>query len=427
MSRMPHTETVVQESTKMNASFIERSARKVLFKILSHLNVGQLTMVEDGEIVGVFGNAESQLHARIEVNNTRTYSRFLLQGDVGAGEAFIDGDWSSPDLTQVIRLFAANLQALDRLERKLAWLSWPLRMLGHLRRRNSKRQAKENIAAHYDLGNELYLRFLDQRLQYSSAVYPSIDASLDAAQDYKLHRLCEMLELNEKDQLIEIGTGWGGLAIYAAQNYGCHVTTTTISEEQYAYAKARIEELGLTDKITLLKEDYRDLTGTYDKLVSVEMIEAVGAEYLPEFFRKCSSLLKEDGRMVLQAITIADQRLKTYNRNVDFIQRHIFPGGYLPSMELLAKMYRKYTDMNIRLMDDIGLHYADTLKDWRINFNRKQGELEAFGYDDRFARLWNYYLCYCEGGFRERTVSAVQLMATKSQCKVSLKGCPYNA
>ncbi|WP_113906574.1 SAM-dependent methyltransferase [Aliidiomarina celeris] len=422
---MPQTDTVVQANS--NASLMERSARKVLFRILSHLKVGQLTIVENGEVMGVFGSANSQPQARIEVHNARTYTRFLTQGDIGAGEAFIDSDWTSSDVTQVIRLFAANLHALDSLERKVGWMSWPLRMIGHIRRRNSKRKAKENIAAHYDLGNELYTRFLDQRLQYSSAVYPAQEATLEEAQTYKLFRLCEMLELNENDQLVEIGTGWGGLAIYAAQNYGCHVTTTTISEEQYAYAKARIEALGLTDKITLLKEDYRDLTGTYDKLVSVEMIEAVGAEYLPEFFRKCSSLLKPDGRMVLQSITIADQRLKAYNRNVDFIQKHIFPGGYLPSMELLAKMYRKYTDMNIRLVDDIGLHYADTLKDWRVNFNQKLNELEAFGYDDRFSRLWNYYLCYCEGGFRERTVSAVQLMATKSQCKVSLKGCPYNA
>lgn len=425
MSQMPDSNTAVQ--TMADASFFERVSRKLLFKILGHLEFGQLTIVEEGRVVGVFGHAKSELSARIVIENPRTYRRFLFEGDIGAGEAFVDGDWTSPDLPSVIRVFAANLPAMDRLERKLAWLSWPLQMVSHFRRNNSKRQAKENIAAHYDLGNVLYERFLDAKMQYSSAVYPDKDATLDMAQEHKLRRLCEMLELSEQDHLVEIGTGWGGLALYAALHYGCHVTTTTISDEQHAFVEEQIEKFGLKNKITLLKKDYRDLEGQYDKLVSVEMIEAVGARYLPEFFKKCNSLLKPDGRMVIQAITISDQRLTIYNRNVDFIQRHIFPGGYLPSVELLSVLFRKHTDMNIRQLDDIGLHYADTLADWRDNFNERKAELAEFGYDDKFGRLWNYYLCYCEGGFRERTISAVQLLATKSQCKTTLRALQCNA
>lgn len=425
MTQMPQNQSVVVAPVSL--SIPQRIARAALFKVLSNLRFGHLMMVENGQVVGDFGDPKAVTKARIDVLDPNTYTRFLFQGDIGAGEAFIQHEWTSPNVTHVIRVFAMNMSALDKIERRFAWLSWPLHMLGHLRRNNSKRQARQNIAEHYDLGNELYSRFLDPHMQYSSAVYPAHDALLEEAQEHKLKRLCNMLELSEHDHLVEIGTGWGGLAIYAATHYGCHVTTTTISEEQYSYAKMRVKELDLEDKITLLKEDYRDLTGQYDKLISVEMIEAVGAKYLPQFFKKCSSLLKPDGRMVLQSITIADQRMKSYNRNVDFIQRYVFPGGYLPSVELISRMFRKYTDMSLRQLDDIGLHYADTLSDWRDGFNQRKDELTPFGYDDKFARFWNYYLSYCEGAFRERSVSTVQLMATKSQCKSSLKHFQFGA
>ncbi|CUS48901.1 MAG: cyclopropane-fatty-acyl-phospholipid synthase Cfa [Idiomarinaceae bacterium HL-53] len=425
MTRMSEIESM--KTLKKEATLFDNFARKLLFKVLSHIEVGHLQFKEENKIVASFGDSSAKSLAVIEVHHPRTYRRFVLHGDIGAGEAYMEGDWSSPDLTKIIQVFAANLTALDRLSKKASWLSWPFQMITHAMRSNSKSQAKQNISAHYDLGNELYTRFLDKRMQYSSAVFPSQSATIEEAQEYKLKRLCEMLELKPSDSLVEIGTGWGGLAIYAAQNYGCHVTTTTISEEQHAYVEAQIEALGLTDKITLLKQDYRDLEGTYDKLVSIEMIEAVGARYLPTFFKKCSHLLKPDGRMVLQAITIADQRLEQYNRNVDFIQRHIFPGGYLPSVELLSKMFRRHTDMTVRQLDDIGFHYADTLAAWRDRFNAHLTELEPFGYDERFSRMWNYYLSYCEGGFRERTISAVQLMATKRQCKAVLSGLSVTA
>ncbi|WP_420807748.1 class I SAM-dependent methyltransferase [Aliidiomarina taiwanensis] len=412
---MHHDQSLTALSDSLSRT--QRIARNLLFRVLSQMRYGYLTMAEEGEVVGCFGNPASSIKARIDVHDAKTYTRFLIQGDIGAGEAFMQQAWSSPDVTSVIRVFAMNLIILDKIQRRFAWLSWPVHMLRHLRRNNSKQQAKQNITEHYDLGNELYSRFLDARMQYSSAVYPHAGASLQEAQEHKLHKICNLLELTEHDHLVEIGTGWAGLAIFAATHYGCRVTTTTISEEQYAYAQQQVAEFGLENKITLLKQDYRDLTGQFDKLVSIEMIEAVGAKYLPQFFQKCSQLLKPSGRMVLQSITIADQRMASYNRNVDFIQRYVFPGGYLPSVELLAQMFRKHTDMGVRQLDDIGLHYADTLKDWRHGFNERKHELTAFGYDEAFARFWNYYLSYCEGAFRERTVSTVQLMATKPLCK----------
>lgn len=410
--RMSEGTTVVMEFSDM--SRVEKFTRSLLFRVLNHLAIGQLTILEQGTKVGVFGTADRGPIATIDVQSPRTYQRFLLGGDIGAGESFVEGEWTSPDVTKVIELFAANLHVMDRLEKKLAWLSWPVQRISHLRRRNSKTRAKENIAAHYDLGNELYTEFLDSRMQYSSAVFPTPEATIEEAQEAKLARLCSMLDLKPSDHLVEIGTGWGGLAIFAASQYGCKVTTTTISEEQYKHAQALVREQGLEDKVTLLKRDYRDLEGQFDKLVSVEMIEAVGAEYMPVFFKKCNDLLKPGGTMVLQAITIADQRLERYNRNVDFIQKYIFPGGYLPSVELISRMYRRHTQLVMRELSDIGIDYAHTLRAWRSRFNQNMPALRQHGYDDRFARLWNYYLCYCEGGFLQRTISAVQIKATKA-------------
>ncbi|RUO35052.1 SAM-dependent methyltransferase [Aliidiomarina soli] len=405
----------------LEARGIEKWSREIALRAFARLKYGHLILTEQGHVVGEFGNKQDPLHARIDVQSARMYRRFLLNGDIGAGESYIDGDWQTPDLVAVIRIFARNLDAMDEIASRFGWLTWPLQKLAFMSRRNSKRKAKENILSHYDLGNELYSRFLDPQMQYSSAVYPDQDTSLAEAQSYKLKRLCDMLDLQPGDHLLEIGTGWGGLAVYAAKHYGCKVTSTTISDAQLAYAQTRVSAEGLDQQVTLLNQDYRDLEGTFDKLVSVEMIEAVGQQYLAGFFRKCSQLLKPSGRMVLQAITIADQRAERYNRDVDFIQQHVFPGGYLPSVELIGRLTRKKTDMVIRQLDDIGLDYAQTLSDWRQAFNQHANELSELGYDERFTRFWNYYLCYCEGGFSERRVSAVQLLATKPADKGALR------
>ncbi|MDX1524972.1 MAG: cyclopropane-fatty-acyl-phospholipid synthase family protein [Pseudidiomarina maritima] len=396
---------------------LDKTFRTIVLRLLNHLQLGHLKMFEQGQLIAEFGDKASELKAEIDIQKGDFYRRFLFGGSIGAAELFMDESWTTPNLTHVIQLFARNLPALDAAEAKFSWLLLPLQKFQHWRRNNSKRQAKENISAHYDLGNDLYQAFLDPALQYSSAVYPHADASLAEAQQHKLKRLCDSLELSAEDHLLEIGTGWGGMAVFAAKHYGCKVTTTTISEEQYSYTKELIEREGLTQQITLLKKDYRDLEGTYDKLVSVEMIEAVGLKYMPTFFKTCSRLLKPNGKMALQAITIADQRMKSYANSVDFIQKYIFPGGFLPSLTMMAEMFTKHTDMVMREVHDIGYDYAKTLADWRDNFNQAHPQLIDKGYDERFGRMWNYYLCYCEGGFWERTVSAVQLVATKPQSR----------
>ncbi|RUO62262.1 SAM-dependent methyltransferase [Pseudidiomarina insulisalsae] len=403
--------------TMQQASTTEKWARHAVLRLLKELEEGYVTLREQGEVVGHFGHEHSDLKAEIDVLHPSFYRRLLFGGSIASGETYIDKSWDTPDLTKVIRLFARNLPALDAFEARFSWLLLPWQKFQHWRRRNHKQQAKENISAHYDLGNDLYEAFLDPAMQYSSAVYPSQDADLATAQLYKLQRLCDSLELSEHDHLLEIGTGWGGLAIYAAQRYGCRVTTTTISTEQFKHAQEAVEAAGLSDKITVLKQDYRDLEGQYDKLISVEMIEAVGRQYMATYFKTCSKLLKPEGKFALQAITIADQRMKSYANSVDFIQQHIFPGGFLPSLTMITQMFTKHTDMVVRKVDDIGFDYARTLSDWRHRFNAAHPQLQKHGYDERFGRLWNFYLCYCEGGFLERSVSAVQLVATKPACR----------
>lgn len=347
--------------------------------------------------------------ATIEVKHPGFYSRILQGGSIAAGEAYMDGWWDSPDLTALMKLMALNMRALDRLEEQGSWLTKILYKFSHWTNRNSQENSRKNIHAHYDLGNNLYEAFLDTNMLYSSALYNQESGSLEQAQINKMDRLCQQLELKPSDHVIEIGTGWGAMAIYMAEQYDCKVTTTTISEEQHAYAEQKIKERGLTDKVTLLKEDYRNLTGTYDKLVSIEMIEAVGKQFLPSYIKKCESLLKSGGLMAIQAITIADQRYDYYSNNVDFIQKYIFPGGFLPSVTSLTQATTKHSDLVTRDLFDIGLDYAKTLNEWHFRFNQAEHEVRSFGYDDRFVRMWRYYLSYCEGGFLARTISAVHM------------------
>ena len=302
----------------------------------------------------------------------------------------------------------------DYWDSRFGWLLKPFKVLRYLKRANTKRQAKKNILAHYDLGNELYSSFLDPKMQYSSAIYKAADESLAEAQTNKLRRICEKLQLKEGDHLLEVGSGWGGLAIFAAKHYGCKVTTTTISDEQFQFAKAEIDKQGLQKDIDILSKDYRLLEGQYNKVVSVEMIEAVGKKYLSDYFKKLNALLKPNGLLMLQAITIADQRYKAYSRSEDFIQKHIFPGGFLPSLNLMSKIIGNSTELVIRDIFDIGLDYAKTLSHWHKNLRDKKDLLNSKGYDEQFFNLWSYYLGYCEGGFLERRISAAQILASKA-------------
>lgn len=397
----------------------QKAARGVLFQCLQKMEIGCLTVIESFKTETTerserFSTPNGEYNgepvvATIEVKHPGFYSRILQGGSIAAGEAYMDGWWDSPDLTALMKLMALNMRALDKLEEQGSWLTKLLYKLSHWSNRNSQENSRKNIHAHYDLGNNLYEAFLDTNMLYSSALYNEADDSLEQAQINKMDRLCQQLELKASDHVIEIGTGWGAMAIYMAEQYGCQVTTTTISEEQHAYAEQKIKERGLEGKITLLKEDYRNLTGTYDKLVSIEMIEAVGKQFLPSYIKKCESLLKSGGLMAIQAITIADQRYDYYSNNVDFIQKYIFPGGFLPSVTSLTQATTKYSDLVTRDLFDIGLDYAKTLNEWHHRFNQAESEVRSFGYDDRFVRMWRYYLSYCEGGFLARTISAVHM------------------
>lgn len=410
---MSHGEQTLQTSEPI--SFWEKTCRSMFIGALKHLPQGNLIIKEHGQIIASLGDEHSELKAEVHILNTAAYPKLLLGGSIASGETFTDKLWDSPDLTKVIQIFARNLSTLDTWEKRFKWLTLPMTKLKHIANSNSPTQAKKNIGAHYDLGNRLYTKFLDQSMMYSAAVYPDPLASLAQAQAHKLKTICEKLQLKPSDHLLEIGTGWGGLAIYAAKHYGCKVTTTTISEEQYAWAQNWVKEEKLEQQITLLKKDYRLLEGQYDKLVSVEMIEAVGKKYLANFFEKCSSLLKQDGLMLLQSITIDDRRYDSYSDSVDFIQKHIFPGGFLPSQFAINKHIKKYTDLSIRDVHDIGLDYAQTLKHWFEDFMQQKTALNADGYDERFMRMWQYYLNYCEGGFLERVISTAQVVLAKPQ------------
>ncbi len=396
----------------------QKTARNIAFSCLYKLEIGSLTVVESYQKES--GSLESnrtqfgapkkgEPTALIEIKHPDFYRRLMKGGSIAAGEAYMDGWWESPDLTSLMELMALNLNAVDSIEDNSSILSRILYKIAHWVNRNTVSQSKENIGAHYDLGNDLYSTFLDERMLYSSGIYSTPGDNLEQAQINKMERLCQQLKLKSTDHVIEIGTGWGGMAIYMASNYGCSVTTTTISEEQFEYARCKVTELGLDDKITLLKQDYRLLEGQYDKLVSIEMIEAVGQAYLSSYFEKCQQLLKPKGVMAIQAITIADQRYDNYADNVDFIQKYIFPGGFLPSITALTQCSTKYTDLVVRDLFDIGLDYATTLKAWRKRFELSLDQVKQLGYDERFIRMWTYYFCYCEGGFRAKSISTVHM------------------
>ncbi|MCW8880508.1 MAG: cyclopropane-fatty-acyl-phospholipid synthase family protein [Kangiellaceae bacterium] len=392
--------------------------KKLMFNQLQTLQFGELSIREAAKTYRFESNQLACLQADIEVLDEQFYPYIIFGGGVGAGEAYMQGFWRSNDLTKVIQLFALNQSVMDSVESGFARISSPIKKVAHWLNKNTHSGSKKNIVAHYDLGNEFFKLFLDPTMMYSSGIFHSEQDSMQQASINKLDRICNRLRLTSQDRVVEIGTGWGGFAIHAAKSYGCHVTTTTISEEQHKYAQQRIIEEGLQDKITLLKRDYRKLEGKYDKLVSIEMIEAVGHHYFNQFFKKCSSLLKPDGEMLLQAITITDQRFDQAKSQVDFIKRYIFPGSCIPSVDSMSDSIRRATDMRVLNLEDIGAHYARTLKKWHEAFMSRLGEVRQQGFSDAFIRMWEFYLCYCEGGFRERVISDVQLHLVKPIARV---------
>lgn len=357
----------------------------------------------------------------IIVRDARFYRLVTLKGSLGAAEAYRLGYWESPDLTALMQVFARNLDSAKQMGSRLKSLMNFGSRLRHQLNKNSRHGSRKNISAHYDLSNAFYSLFLDDTLTYSSGYFPTAESSLREASIEKYDRICRELSLTADDNILEIGTGWGGFAEHAAKNYGCRVTTTTISKEQHAFAQQRFLNQAITDKVTLLQKDYRDLNGQFDKLVSIEMIEAVGHEYLDDFFSKCSSLLKPDGAMALQAITIPDQRYERYLRSVDFIQEYIFPGGCLPSLGAMTKSVASVTDLRLSHMDDFAQHYAQTLKCWRSRFFENIDAIRNLGMDSPFIRLWEYYLCYCEAAFRENTIGVCQLIYQKPHSSLPMQ------
>jgi len=387
-----------------------RLARRLVFERLAGLVQGSLVLREGAETLR-FGSGTPE--AEVRVRDAAFYAEVAFGGSVGAGESYMLGHWTSPDLTAVLRLLLRNRSALDALEGGLARLAAPLRLAAHWLHRNTRAGSRRNISAHYDIGNDFYRLFLDETMMYSCALFERPDMTLAEASVAKLDAVCRKLALGPGDHLLEIGTGWGGLAMHAAARYGCRVTTTTLSPSQQALAIERIRAAGLQDRVTVLREDYRDLKGSYDKLVSIEMIEAVGHQYYGEFFQRCDALLKPGGRMLLQAITIADQNYERARREVDFVKRYIFPGSCIPSVTALAQAMTAASGLRITQLDDIGLHYATTLRLWRENFLANSGRLHVLGLPASFLRMWEFYLCYCEAGFAERALGDVQMLLEK--------------
>ncbi|MBT8445771.1 MAG: class I SAM-dependent methyltransferase, partial [Gammaproteobacteria bacterium] len=400
--------------------------RRVFHAALKHVARGTLTLCDaDGEVTLGSGDAP---YATLRILDPRTYQAATWYGDLGLAEAYLNGWWQADDLTAVFRIAIANLNAADRSRGGLARLAKTAARGAHWLRRNTPGGSRRNIQAHYDLGNDMFEQFLDETMTYSAGVFEGRDTSLAQAQRAKLDRLCLKLDLRPEDHLLEIGTGWGSMAIHAATHYGCRVTTTTISDAQHDLAAQRIAAAGLEDRITLLKRDYRDLEGQFDKLVSVEMIEAVGHEFLPEYFARCAALLKPTGAMAIQAITMPDRRYPEYLKNTDFIKRYIFPGCCVPSMSALLEAAAP-TDLTVTHVEDIGLHYAETLRRWHDNFQANWDAINTCGYDKRFRRLWEYYLCYCEAGFATRYLGDQQIVFRKPDSTVEpavppLPACP---
>jgi cyclopropane-fatty-acyl-phospholipid synthase len=395
----------------MSATATQRAARRAGHALLGRITGGLLEVTENGERLA-FGDPSAGLRASVEVRDPAAWTS-LMRGSTGYAEGYVDELWHTDDLVAVIQVTARAMRPLDRLRKRWQPVIGRAQRVGRLVPRNTQTGARTNIAAHYDIGNDLFTAFLDKQLVYSSAYFETPETSLEAAQDEKLDRICRQLELDSDDHLVEIGTGWGAMAIHAAREYGCRVTTTTISKEQRAYALERVEAEGLSDLVTVLNRDYRDLRGKFTKLVSIEMIEAVGWQYFETFFRKCSSLLTGDGLMALQAIIIEDDLYELEKASRSFANTHIFPGGCLPSERLINDMVARHTDMAGRLTEDITPHYAETLRIWRERFNDSVPQLEAEGYDARFQRLWNFYLAFSEGGFREQRIRDLQMVFAK--------------
>jgi cyclopropane-fatty-acyl-phospholipid synthase len=401
---------------------IEGACRRLALRILSGIDHGRLDLIEPpsnglgsrapSHLRLSFGEPDADLSATVEIHSPRFY-RAMLGGSAGLGEAYRDGVWDCDDLVALARIAARNMAPLDRWRRRLHPILVPFQRTLWRVPRNNRGASRKHISAHYDLGNDLFALYLDESMMYSSAVFPSPEATLAEAQEHRLERICQALELGPDDHLLEIGTGWGAMAAYAASRYGCRVTTTTISREQREGALRRIQDAGVEDRVRLLLDDYRELDGRYSKVVSLEMIEAVGWQYFDHFFRRCSELLEPDGLFFLQAIVIDDRLYEVEKAARSFSNALIFPGGCLPSVEVIERCVARETDMSMVWLEEIGAHYARTLELWRERFIANTDLAAELGYDEPFRRLWTLWLAMSEAGFRERRLRDVQVLFAK--------------
>lgn len=406
------------------STLLTSSAKSIFLRSLERLRGGSLELIVDGR-AREFGEPGGSLRATVVVHRDRFFQRAMFGGNVALGEAWMDGDWSSPDLVAVVRLAVRNLAPLEQQNRLLSVFSRGLDAMRHHMRGNSVAGSRRNIQAHYDLSNDFFRLFLDRNMMYSCACYQAEDDSLETAQFYKLDTICRKLRLGAEDHVLEIGTGWGGFAEHATRHYGCRVTTTTISRRQHEYARERFDSIPERARIELLQEDYRNLRGQFDKIVSIEMFEAVGLAYYDEFFRTCDRLLRPDGSMLMQTITINEQAFPAYHRRSDWIQKYIFPGAELASVSEILRSLARATSLGLYHAEDIGTHYARTLAEWRKRFHNALDAVRALGFDDRFIRMWDYYLAYCEGAFLERHIGDFQLLLTKNHSPRKLFGEPW--
>lgn len=398
----------------------------IFLKSLTGLKIGDLELNYQG-VKHHFGVKGHPLNAVIEIHDAQFFKRALLDGDIGIGESYMVGEWTSPDIVNVIRLAVRNLDSLETSNKWFSALSRFRNRILHVLKSNSITNSRKNIGAHYDLSNEFFRLFLDDSMTYSCAWFENQNDSLERAQAQKLDRICHKLQLKPGDRVLEIGSGWGGLALHAASQYGAHVTTTTISQQQYALAEERFRSFDPSgERIQLLLEDYRNLEGTFDKIVSVEMFEAVGLDYYDQFFAACDRLLEPNGSMLIQTITMLDQKFPAYHRSSDWIQKYIFPGGELASMTEMLKSTTRASRLSLFNAEDMGIHYAMTLNEWRRRFLMNLDEVSRLGFDAKFLRMWEFYLAYCEGAFLERHVSTTQMMFVKAYAQTNLVGEPLS-
>lgn len=405
-------------ATAISISVKQGFYEKVILSLFSKMKLGRLHLtLPTGEVL-VFGNQEGRIEARISIKSNNFFKRCVLFGDIGFGESYVAGEWETDNIINVIKWFLLNIETAPTVSgSKTKTLTLNLlkffNKLSHFNRTNTINGSRENISAHYDLNNDFFMLFLDPTMTYSSAYFKEEGMSLQQAQIEKYDRLCRMLRLQPDDHVLEIGTGWGGNAIYIAKNYSCKVTTVTISEEQFKLTSKRVKEEGLEKKITVLLQDYRFIEGQYDKIVSIEMLEAVGHKFLDVYFKKCDELLKKNGILAIQVITCPDSRYESLRKGVDWIQKYIFPGSLLPSVAAINRSVNNTCDLTLVDLKDIGLDYARTLAIWKEQFNLKLNEVKELGFDDTFIRKWNYYLNYCEAAFEMRNINTMQLIYTR--------------